>query len=627
MSIHQTGGTWNGSSWVPNPTTATSFSYTAYTQPQPASSTLFPGQPTATAAAAGVNSAMPHPTSNHVEYYSRYYQYWTEQSKVNTTKAASMPPGPAKDEVVRTVAWADYYATQSAQYAHYYNNQKKQQTQPVTAIKAAVPNHSQPPPPSALNLPTPPTSSHHPQQVQIKKNLNLDKYESKEKSHEHSPTSPPSLSHSSLMAHTKSKKKKKKHDNPTESSYLDVVKGNSQKRKTNVNANTNGTSHKRSRVSKVRKSEEAYMNRMPVNDSYYGHSSAVVSEPESPTTKRMNHNKEDHFQEPPKPKKTPSKLIAKTSKQASSKKVNNGFESSKKILAKRANRFSGKGGLDNSSNDFTSQIAPTTKLGQYMGLSVIHGGGNGGGGTHKKSSKFKTNSCFTKGSLPSSAADKAKDYEKMTVKGTCTRLEKDFFRLTAPPQATMVRPQPILQHHLKNLKQIFVTKEHDYEWLCSQLKAVRQDLTVQRINNDFAVDVYETHARIALEEGDLNEYNQCQTQLKELYDLLEHKFQRRIAKGFGNVPGLSNQNEFIAYRIIYYVFLTGNKKYDGGSSDLFNIMLSLTSAQKTDPCIVHALKGKLVFLCFCVLVFLLYDDLSSFYPSFQIISSCSCSRE
>ena len=66
-----------------------------------------------------------------------------------------MPPGPAKDEVLRTVAWADYYATQSAQYAHYYNNQKQNQT-------AAIPKQSlsqPPPPPSALNLPTPPVSS------------------------------------------------------------------------------------------------------------------------------------------------------------------------------------------------------------------------------------------------------------------------------------------------------------------------------------------------------------------------------------------------------------------------------------------------------------------------------------
>ena len=74
------------------------------------------------------------------------------------------------------------------------------------------------------------------------------------------------------------------------------------------------------------------------------------------------------------------------------------------------------------------------------------------------------------------------------------------------------------------------------------------------------MQVYESHARIALEIGDLNEYNQCQTQLKQLY-----------AKGLQGC-----EMEFTAYRILYYLYLQGNKKYQSGSQDLLHIMASLS---------------------------------------------------
>ena len=230
-----------------------------------------------------------------------------------------------------------------------------------------------------------------------------------------------------------------------------------------------------------------------------------------------------------------------------------GFQQSNSTMAKRANRFAGAGGILEASSVTTSLNGDYAK---YMGKIVIGGS--------------------TKGDLDED------DYVRMTVKGTCVKLEKEYLRLTAPPKAELVRPQGILEQHLQNLQKNWSERNRDYVWICSQLKAIRQDMTVQRIFNGFAIQVYETHGRIALEQGDLNEYNQCQTQLKELYTKQDDN----------DKDAMKNQNEFIAFRLIYYVHQTGNKKYEGGSSDLFKIMLSLTPEQRADPSIAHALKVR-----------------------------------
>ena len=172
-------------------------------------------------------------------------------------------------------------------------------------------------------------------------------------------------------------------------------------------------------------------------------------------------------------------------------------------------------------------------------------------------------------------ADEDAELFRISVKGRCTSLEKPYFRLTDAPNPDDVRPPEVLARALERLLRMWQSKREaivnaakhsedaaprreqlpadanpleafnmslkqedtSYNYLCSQLKAIRQDLKVQRVNNELAVRVYEEHARIALQCGDMDNYNQCQSQLLLLYR--------------SGVPGCIG--EFTAYRILYFV--------------------------------------------------------------------------
>lgn len=97
----------------------------------------------------------------------------------------------------------------------------------------------------------------------------------------------------------------------------------------------------------------------------------------------------------------------------------------------------------------------------------------------------------------------------LTIRGTCQVVEKSYFRLTSAPDPADVRPEPVLKQALKTAKRNYEEKKRDYKYIDDQFRSMRQDMTVQRIQNDFCVKVYETHARIALENYDLDQFNQC----------------------------------------------------------------------------------------------------------------------
>ncbi|XP_050533626.1 leukocyte receptor cluster member 8 homolog isoform X2 [Daktulosphaira vitifoliae] len=159
------------------------------------------------------------------------------------------------------------------------------------------------------------------------------------------------------------------------------------------------------------------------------------------------------------------------------------------------------------------------------------------------------------------------------IVGTCTDLEKRYLRLTAAPDSDAVRPLHILKKSLQNVKSKWMINA-DYHYTCDQLKSIRQDLTVQGIRDPFTVEVYETHARIALEKSDMGEFNQCQTQLCDLYKELKE-----------SSTAQKNRNEFLCYSILYCI-------YTRALSELNEILLTIKESNIKDECIEFALKTK-----------------------------------
>ncbi|KAJ1943398.1 hypothetical protein GGF37_002669 [Kickxella alabastrina] len=169
---------------------------------------------------------------------------------------------------------------------------------------------------------------------------------------------------------------------------------------------------------------------------------------------------------------------------------------------------------------------------------------------------------------PTPNTNDVREWDVDTIVGTCAKLEKSYLRLTSAPDPSQVRPLSVLHKTLDLIKRKWL-EDSNYTYICDQLKSMRQDLTVQRITNEFTVEVYELHARIALETNDLGEYNQCQTQLKGLYAM-----------------GLKGHAmEFLAYRILYSLY-TRNK------ADIIAALKAMAPEEKRDPAVRHALNVR-----------------------------------
>jgi hypothetical protein len=176
----------------------------------------------------------------------------------------------------------------------------------------------------------------------------------------------------------------------------------------------------------------------------------------------------------------------------------------------------------------------------------------------------------TPGAQASGEEDVALDWSALKIVGQCEEWEKQYLRLTTAPDPALVRPPRVIEIALARVLERWAREgAADYHWTASQFKSMRQDLTVQHIKSDLTVRVYEAHARIALEAGDLSEFNQCQTQLFMLYR---------------DWPALAAcEREFMFYHLLYCV-VTGN------AAALTKAIAELPRAAREDAAIALALS-------------------------------------
>lgn len=98
--------------------------------------------------------------------------------------------------------------------------------------------------------------------------------------------------------------------------------------------------------------------------------------------------------------------------------------------------------------------------------------------------------------------------------GTSGEYSKPYARLTSAPDPSTVRPLPVLSLALAHHNESYLAERIKYGEYISELKSIRQDLTVQHLEGDLMWKVYEDNVKASLENGDLEEYSVCSVQLE-----------------------------------------------------------------------------------------------------------------
>lgn len=156
-----------------------------------------------------------------------------------------------------------------------------------------------------------------------------------------------------------------------------------------------------------------------------------------------------------------------------------------------------------------------------------------------------------------------------SIVGTSSALEKPYLRLTERPVPSSVRPVSVLKQSLALMCR---KKKEGASWtgyLGEQMKSIRQDLVIQAVADDFALEVYETNARWCLENNDIAEFKRCLLRIEEFYKHLD------ITS--------AHMDEFYCYFLLYYLL---SEDFPALNTEL----AQLRGDRRTHKAIQHAIK-------------------------------------
>uniref|UniRef100_A0A673IGL8 Leukocyte receptor cluster member 8 homolog n=1 Tax=Sinocyclocheilus rhinocerous TaxID=307959 RepID=A0A673IGL8_9TELE len=139
-------------------------------------------------------------------------------------------------------------------------------------------------------------------------------------------------------------------------------------------------------------------------------------------------------------------------------------------------------------------------------------------------------------------------WDECPIVGTCQDITKNYLRLTCAPDPICIESSVV-----QDLTVMSYFEFLSFRFKVSPIKGIYHYFGLNQHFNCY--------------QGDHEEFNQCQTQLKALYK---------------DCPS-DNVGEFTSYRLIYYIF-TKN------SGDLTTELVYLTPELRADPCVAHALE-------------------------------------